>query len=355
MPSLGGSPRAATPPPPPLSPRSPNTPAARDARDGRLALWPLLPPPLPLPPPAVATERTPLLGARPRGAPVVATTPAAGGAPPWPWTAPPPPPPPPPLSPWLWPPWLATAGGMSSGSSVCGSVGGGKGRDDDAAAVTGVVRLPSLESPVEVAEWVAECGFPQYRDAFLGHAVSGVILRSLTSEDLRDELGVRPLRHRRAFLAAIDQLNDEEAAGTPHAGHVGGTFSSLPEFGRVLTHLSNVRTAHSWCRLAVQQLILALGVVRLGVVEAADERDVLYRLVLAVCAAWCVVGVGFAVYGGWRFLRVTSILDSAEMQTSKFYPDRVGVVLSQLLLLFVASCIVILICVQVFFTIPLLG
>lgn len=128
---------------------------------------------------------------------------------------------------------------------------------------------------------------------------------------------MRPLRHRRALLAAIDQLNDEEAAGTPHAGHVGGTFSSLPEFGRVLTHLSNVRTAHSWCRLAVQQLILALGVVRLGVVEAADERDVLYRLVLAVCAAWCVVGVGFAVYGGWRFLRVTSILDSAEMQTSK--------------------------------------
>lgn len=128
---------------------------------------------------------------------------------------------------------------------------------------------------------------------------------------------MRPLRHRRALLAAIDQLNDEEAAGTPHAGRVGGTFSSLPEFGRVLTHLSNVRTVHSWSRLAVQQLILALGVVRLGVVEAAEERDVLYRLVLAVCAAWCGVGVGFAVYGGWRFLRVTNILDSAEMQTSK--------------------------------------
>lgn len=111
----------------------------------------------------------------------------------------------------------------------------------------------------------------------------------------------------------------EEAAGSPHSmGQVvGGGLSSLPEFGRVLTHLSNVRTAHSWSRLAVQQLILALGVVRLGVVDAADERDVLYHLVLAVCAAWCVVGVGFAVYGGWRFLRVTNILDSAEMQTSK--------------------------------------
>lgn len=149
----------------------------------------------------------------------------------------------------------------------------------------------------------------------------------------------------------------EEAAGSPHSmGQVvGGGLSSLPEFGRVLTHLSNVRTAHSWSRLAVQQLILALGVVRLGVVDAADERDVLYHLVLAVCAAWCVVGVGFAVYGGWRFLRVTNILDSAEMQTSKFYPDRAGVALSQVLLLFVASCIVAIICVQVFFTIPLLS
>lgn len=128
---------------------------------------------------------------------------------------------------------------------------------------------------------------------------------------------MRPLRHRRALLGAIDQLNNEEAAGTPQAAQIAGTFSSIPEFGRILTHLSNVRTVHSWSRLAVQQLILALGVVRLGVIEEGDEQRVLYRLVVGICAAWCVVGVGFAVYGGCRFLRVTKILDSAETATSK--------------------------------------
>ncbi|GAB0491110.1 hypothetical protein MMPV_002358 [Pyropia vietnamensis] len=246
---------------------------------------------------------TPLLSAsRPAAAgttTVIAATPVS------PWSAP---------SPALGllcpcPPWRAAVGGMSSGS-----VGEGQGGDVTATA-TGVVRLPSLETPVEVAEW---------RDAFLGHAVSGVILRSLTSEDLRDELGVRPLRHRRALLSAIDQLNNDEAAGTPQAAQVAGTFSAIPEFGRILTHLSNVRTVHSWSRLAVQQLILALGVVRLGVIEAGDERRVLYRLVVGFCAAWCVVGVGFAVYGGWRFLRVTKVLDSADMAASKLTSLAVG-------------------------------
>jgi len=154
--------------------------------------------------------------------------------------------------------------------------------------------------------------------AFLDHAVSGVILRSLTTEDLRDELGVKPLRHRRALIAAIDQLNSEETAGTPHAGQVTGTCSSLPEFGRMLTHMSNVRTVHSWQRLAVQQLILAEGVVRLALVELKEEKDVLYRFVLAACSAFCVACVLFAVYGGWRFLKVTSILDSDERESSKY-------------------------------------
>jgi len=154
--------------------------------------------------------------------------------------------------------------------------------------------------------------------AFLDHAVSGVILRSLTTEDLRDELGVKPLRHRRALIAAIDHLNSEETAGTPHAGLVTGTFSALPEFGRMLTHMSNVRTVHSWQRLAVQQLILAAGVVRLALVELKEEKDVLYRFVLAACSAFCGACVLFAVYGGWRFLKVTSILDSDKRASSKY-------------------------------------
>lgn len=43
------------------------------------------------------------------------------------------------------------------------------------------------------------------------------------------------------------------------------------------------------------------------------------------------------------------------LSPGRFYPDRAGVVFSQLLLLFVASCIVTIICVQVFYSIPLLG
>ncbi|OSX78750.1 hypothetical protein BU14_0099s0016 [Porphyra umbilicalis] len=233
---------------------------------------------------------------------------------------------------------------MNSGSSH-DSVGDPKGG-------VGMVQLPALDTPSEVVAWVSDLGFPEYAPAFLDHAVSGVILRSLTTEDLRDELGVKPLRHRRALIAAIDHLNSEETAGTPHAGLVTGTFSALPEFGRMLTHMSNVRTVHSWQRLAVQQLILAAGVVRLALVELKEEKDVLYRFVLAACSAFCGACVLFAVYGGWRFLKVTSILDSDKRASSKFYPDLAGVIFSQLILHFVAACIITMICVQVFFTLP---
>jgi len=37
---------------------------------------------------------------------------------------------------------------------------------------------------------------------------------------------------------------------------------------------------------------------------------------------------------------------------NRFYPDRAGVIFSQLILHFVATCIITMICVQVFFTIP---
>jgi len=37
---------------------------------------------------------------------------------------------------------------------------------------------------------------------------------------------------------------------------------------------------------------------------------------------------------------------------NRFYPDLAGVIFSQLILHFVAACIITMICVQVFFTLP---
>lgn len=89
----------------------------------------------------------------------------------------------------------------------------------------------------DVSAWLEQLGFPEYVQAFVINEIDGQVLKTLTSEELRDDLGVTNLRHRRDILDAIRML----IANTQSA-----TVEGLPEHGRILDHLSNVRTYHRY-------------------------------------------------------------------------------------------------------------
>jgi SAM domain (Sterile alpha motif) len=84
----------------------------------------------------------------------------------------------------------------------------------------------------DVREWLRRVGFSEYEPAFVANDINGAVLKTLTSEELRDDLQVTNLRHRRDLGLAIQRLI---AATTP------ATVDALPEHGRILDHLSNVR------------------------------------------------------------------------------------------------------------------
>ena len=59
---------------------------------------------------------------------------------------------------------------------------------------------------VDVAQWLADLGLSQYREAFDEHAIDGVILKKLNDDDLK-ELGVKALGHRKRLLEGIAALS----------------------------------------------------------------------------------------------------------------------------------------------------
>ena len=72
---------------------------------------------------------------------------------------------------------------------------------------------------MDVGAWLRGLGFGQYEAAFRDNGIDADVLRSLTSEDLR-ELGVKSVGERRRLLAAIAALPpqaspDATAAATP--------------------------------------------------------------------------------------------------------------------------------------------
>src|SRR5271169_1970475 len=64
---------------------------------------------------------------------------------------------------------------------------------------------------MDVADWLRSLGLEQYEAAFRDNEVDGKILPKLTGEDLK-ELGVAAVGHRRAILAAIEELSGPSAA-----------------------------------------------------------------------------------------------------------------------------------------------
>jgi uncharacterized membrane protein YidH (DUF202 family) len=178
-----------------------------------------------------------------------------------------------------------------------------------------------VHSVQEVRDWLRRAGFGQYEEVFVTNEVDAEVLKTLTSEELRDDLGVTNLRHRRDILDAVRRLVSATASVKVDA---------LPEHGRILDHLSNVRTYHSWIRLGVQLFAFAIVTLRL----APNFRGT--ALVTASSSYFATVGIIALLYGVFRYKAVIAMIEQSGASTPKYNPDRVGVV-AMLVLVLIAS------------------
>mmetsp|Transcript_10474 Transcript_10474/g.31999 ORF Transcript_10474/g.31999 Transcript_10474/m.31999 type:complete len:288 (-) Transcript_10474:781-1644(-) len=124
--------------------------------------------------------------------------------------------------------------------------------DEKQGETEGLTEEHAPKSIEEVVDWLKDIKKGEYIDVFKKNEIDGDILLTLTSEEMRDDLGIHNLRHRRELLDAINVFVNAKSQ-----------VEMLPEHGRILDHLSNVRTFHSWVRVGVQLLAFALISLRL--------------------------------------------------------------------------------------------
>lgn len=196
----------------------------------------------------------------------------------------------------------------------------GRSSDSNAQASSGEDK-PSenvVNTAEEVRAWLQTIGYPQYCEIFVKNEINGAVLKTITSEELRDDLYVTNLRHRRDILDAIAVLFPASSK------------ERLPEHGRILDHLSNVRTYHSWIRVGVQFLAFAIVTLRL----APNFRPT--GLVSAASIYYAVVGILALVYGVVRYKAVIHMIEESGPSSHSYKPDRYGV-LSMVVLVLIAS------------------
>lgn len=183
---------------------------------------------------------------------------------------------------------------------------------------------PEIKSIADVRDWLHSQGFPQYADAFTTNEIDASVLKTLTSEELRDDLFVTNLRHRRQLLDAISKLAAQDTSFPTKKK------DPLPEHGRILDHLSNVRTYHSWIRVGIQFLGFSIVTLRL----APDFRPT--ATISAAAFYFAVVGIIALLYGIYRYRQVIQMIERSSTTSPKYKPDRAGVI-TILILVLIAS------------------
>jgi len=165
----------------------------------------------------------------------------------------------------------------------------------------------------DVIAWLDRIGCAQYVDAFHKNGIDADILRSLTSEELRDDLGVVNLRHRRNILYEISLLGEPPR-------------DTLPEHGRILNHLSNVRTYHSWVRVGVQLLAYSVAFLRLIPIQRGKDITTAFSFAIALS------GILFLTYAAHRYKLVIQMIENSGQNNQAYQPDIFGVVISLVIL-----------------------
>mmetsp|Transcript_16042 Transcript_16042/g.34739 ORF Transcript_16042/g.34739 Transcript_16042/m.34739 type:complete len:237 (+) Transcript_16042:351-1061(+) len=170
---------------------------------------------------------------------------------------------------------------------------------------------PTVRTVDDVIEWLTAVGYPDYIETFRVNEVNGEILRTLSSEELRDDLGVQNLKHRRDILDGINELVRETASVQRDA---------LPEHGRILDHLSNVRTYHSWLRIGIQLLSFSVATLRLTPVYRGKE------LTTASSLTFALFGLSVFVYGAIRYRMVINMIERSSASERWYRPDYIGII-----------------------------
>lgn len=179
------------------------------------------------------------------------------------------------------------------------------------------------DSTEEVAEFLRELNLSVYIASFRAHAVTGSVLLSLTSAELRDALGVAKLKDRRIVMDAIAYLKEQI---DPMRCYV------LPEDGRILTHLSNEVTVLAWYRFGV--VMMTMGAASLRLVNLKTELNKSHVVILSSILA--VLSAGAVIQAFYRYYWMHRMIESPGLD---FEPDDIvmitpGVFLPALALLF---------------------
>mmetsp|Transcript_10473 Transcript_10473/g.31994 ORF Transcript_10473/g.31994 Transcript_10473/m.31994 type:complete len:212 (-) Transcript_10473:980-1615(-) len=182
--------------------------------------------------------------------------------------------------------------------------------DEKQGETEGLTEEHAPKSIEEVVDWLKDIKKGEYIDVFKKNEIDGDILLTLTSEEMRDDLGIHNLRHRRELLDAINVFVNAKSQ-----------VEMLPEHGRILDHLSNVRTFHSWVRVGVQLLAFALISLRLYPVWREQKP-----IVTSFSLYYSVIGTLAIMYGLVRYFLVSRWIEQSGTKSPKYIPDRAGVV-----------------------------
>ncbi|CAN8065981.1 unnamed protein product [Agarophyton chilense] len=155
----------------------------------------------------------------------------------------------------------------------------------------------NMESTEEVLRWLRGTGMSQHLASFRAYAITGSSLVGLNSIELDKILGVVKLADRRKILEGIEYLRQVFSVESRR---------SIPEDGRILTHLSNERVFLSWVRFAVILQTVAIATVRLE----NDSKDSSIPFVLAVSVTVTVLAFLALVYGTYMYFWMQRLIES---------------------------------------------
>lgn len=161
----------------------------------------------------------------------------------------------------------------------------------------------TMDSVEEVADFLREMDMRQHIATFRAHAVTGATLMSLNGYELRETLGVAKLRDRRAIMDAIFYLHEQL---DPLRNY------SLPEDGRILTHLSNEVTFLAWMRFVVILLTVSVATVRLTDLGSGSNKV----SVAATGVVVCLTAVAVVAYSFYRYFWMHRMIESPGLDFS---------------------------------------
>lgn len=173
-----------------------------------------------------------------------------------------------------------------------------------------------MDSVEEVAEWLQLIGMEQYIPVFRSQSVTGDTLISLNSVELRKTLGVTKLKDRRIFLESIHYLSQALCMDT---------MTTIPEDGRILTHLSNERIFLTWVRFSVILHTVSIATVRLT--NHSNEKNRNY--ITAIASVISTLATIALAYGTVRYYRMHRMIEDPGRD---FLPDKVSVLVPFLFL-----------------------